>query len=223
MIVTIENLLSGDDLQRLRGLLDEVDFIDGRKTAGWHAKLVKANEQSDGRNPKSAQARELVEGALRANSAFNLAVLPGHIRPILFSRYRDGMSYGTHIDDAIMGRRELHRSDVSMTIFLNGPEDYDGGELIVELGGREISYKLPAGAAVFYPSTTLHRVAPVTRGRREVAVTWVQSIVRSAEQREILFDIDKVRRTIFKEKGKNREFDLLSKAHANLMRLWSDV
>ena len=110
-----------------------------------------------------------------------------------------------------------------MTIFLNAPEDYDGGELVMELGGAEIKYKLPAGAAIFYPSNTLHRVAEVTRGQREVAVTWVQSVVRSPEQREILFDIDKVRRSVFKEKGKTREFDLLSKAHANLMRLWSDV
>lgn len=223
MILTIDNLLSPDDLARLKGLLDEVDYIDGRKTAGWHAKLVKANEQTDSRNPKSVQAREMVTAILRANTTFNLAVMPGHIRPMMFSRYREGMSYGAHIDDAIMGRQDLHRSDVSMTIFLNAPEDYDGGELIMELGDREIRYKLPAGSAVFYPSNTLHRVAEVTRGQREVAITWVQSVVRSPEQREILFDIDKVRRAIFKEKGKNRDFDLLSKAHANLLRLWSEV
>lgn len=223
MILTIENLLSADDLARLRSLLDEVDFIDGRKTAGWHAKLVKANEQSDGRNPKTAAARELVLAVLRANVTFNLAVMPQAIRPVLFSRYREGMSYGAHIDDAIMGRDVLARSDVSMTIFLNAPEDYGGGELIMELGGGDLSFKLAAGSAVFYPSNTLHRVAEVTRGRRDVAVTWVQSVVRSAEQREVLYDIDKVRRSIFKEKGKDRDFDLLSKTHANLMRLWSDV
>ncbi|NIA70097.1 Fe2+-dependent dioxygenase [Pelagibius litoralis] len=223
MILTIENLLSGDDLARLRGLLDEVDYVDGRKTAGWHAKLVKANEQSDGRNPKTAAARDLVTSILRANVTFNLTVMPQAIRPVLFSRYREGMSYGAHIDDAIMGREVLARSDVSMTIFLNAPEDYDGGELIMELGGGELRYKLPAGAAVFYPSNTLHRVAEVTRGQREVAVTWAQSIVRSAEHREILYDIDKVRRSLFREKGKDRDFDLLSKTHANLMRLWSDV
>lgn len=223
MILTIDSLLSAEDLAGLKGLLGEVDYIDGRKTAGWHAKLVKANEQTDSRNPQSVKAREIVTAILRANMTFNLAVMPAHIRPVMFSRYREGMSYGTHIDDAIMGRQALHRSDVSMTIFLNPPEDYDGGELIMEVGDRELSYKLPAGSAVFYPSTTLHRVAEVTRGQREVAVTWVQSVVRSAEQREVLYDIDKVRRTIFNENGKNREFDLLSKAHANLMRLWSEV
>ena len=223
MILTIDRLLSAENLTRLRGLLGEVDYIDGRKTAGWHAKLVKANEQSDARNPKSLQAREMVTAILRADMTFNLAVMPAHIRPVMFSRYREGMSYGAHIDDAVMGRQELRRSDVSLTIFLNAPEDYDGGELIMEMGDRELSYKLPAGAAVLYPSNTLHRVAEVTRGQREVAVTWVQSVVRSAEQREVLYDIDKVRRAIFKEKGKSRDFDLLSKAHANLMRLWSEV
>ena len=223
MILTVDNLLSGERLAQLKGLLDDVEFIDGRKTAGWHAKLVKANEQSDGRNPKTQEARKLVQEALQANVTVALAVMPSHIRPILFSRYREGMSYGAHIDDAIMGRGQLARSDVSMTLFLNAPEDYDGGELVMAMGGSELTYKLPAGSAVFYPSTTLHRVAEVTRGRRDVAVTWIQSIVRSAEQREVLYDIDRVRRGLFQEKGKTQEFDLLSKTHANLMRLWSDV
>lgn len=223
MILTIDNLLSPEQLSQLNDLLREVGFLDGRKTAGWHAKLVKANEQSDSKDPKTTQARQLLVAALGANATFNLAVMPRSLRPILFSRYREGMAYGAHIDDAIMGRTALARSDVSLTVFLNPPEDYDGGELIMELGGESLSYKLAAGSAVIYPSTTLHRVAEVTRGQREVAVTWAQSIVRSAEQREILFDIEKVRRTVFKEKGKCREFDLLSKSHANLMRLWSDV
>ncbi|HIP78593.1 MAG TPA: Fe2+-dependent dioxygenase [Kiloniellaceae bacterium] len=223
MILTIDSLLSEDDLARVKGLLDAVDFIDGRKTAGWHAKLVKANEQSDGRNPKTQEARDLVTTALRKNITFALAVMPQSIRPVLFSRYREGMSYGTHIDDPIMGRDQLERSDVSLTVFLNAPEDYDGGELVMEMGGRDVAFKLPAGSAVFYPSTTLHRVAEVTRGRRDVAVTWVQSVVRSAEQREILYDIDQVRRALFRDKGKDRDFDLLTKAHANLLRLWSEV
>ena len=223
MILTVDNLLSGERLAQLKGLLDDVEFIDGRKTAGWHAKLVKANEQSDSRNPKTQEARKLVQEAVQANVTVALAVIPSHIRPILFSRYREGMSYGAHIDDAIMGRGQLARSDVSMTLFLNAPEEYDGGELVMAMGGSELTYKLPAGSAVFYPSTTLHRVAEVTRGRRDVAVTWIQSIVRSAEQREVLYDIDRVRRGLFKEKGKTQEFDLLSKTHANLMRLWSDV
>lgn len=223
MILTVDNLLSGERLARQKDLLDDVAFIDGRKTAGWHAKLVKANEQSDGRNPKTQEARKLMLEALQADATVTLAVMPSQFRPILFSRYREGMSYGAHIDDAIMGRGQLARSDVSMTLFLNAPEDYDGGELVMAMGGSELSYKLPAGAAAFYPSTTLHRVVEVTRGRRDVAVTWIQSVVRSAEQREVLYDIDRVRRGLFKEKGKTQEFDLLSKTHANLMRLWSDV
>ena len=142
MILTVDNLLSGERLTHLKGLLDDVEFIDGRKTAGWHAQLVKANEQSDGRNPKTQKARKLVQEAVQANATVVLAVMPSHVRPILFSRYREGMSYGAHIDDAIMGRGQLARSDVSMTLFLNAPEDYDGGELVMAMGGSEFTLKV---------------------------------------------------------------------------------
>jgi PKHD-type hydroxylase len=147
--------------------------------------------------------------------------LPRRFAPPLFARYVPGMQFGTHMDNPLMGPDHM-RADVSVTIFLSNPEDYDGGELVMETSGGETAYKLPAGSAVTYPTTMLHRVEPVTRGTREVAVTWAQSLVRSADQREILFDLERTARTIFERDGKSPEFDLINKSAANLKRMWVD-
>jgi PKHD-type hydroxylase len=129
------------------------------------------------------------------------------------------MEFGTHMDNAVMGADRM-RSDVSVTVFLNEPEEYDGGELVMETSAGEVPYKLPAGSAVTYPSTMLHRVAEVTRGTREVAVTWAQSLIRRPDQRELLFDLERASRAIFERDGKSAEFDLLNKSTANLRRMW---
>lgn len=141
----------------------------------------------------------------------------------MFSRYQGGMYYGTHIDNAIMGDEELMRSDLSLTLFLSDPANYTGGELVIESTQGEQAFKLDAGSMVVYPTTTLHRVEPVTEGERLAAVTWVQSLVRDAHNREILFDLDTVRDTLSQKSGKTAEFDLLSKSIANLLRKWADV
>ena len=156
---------------------------------------------------------------MSTNSVFAAAVLPRRFAPPLFARYTPGMEFGTHMDNAVMGPDKM-RSDVSVTLFLSEPEDYDGGELVMDTSGGEVGYKLPAGSAVVYPSTMLHRVAAVTRGTREVAVTWAQSLIRAADQREILFDLERVSRTVFDRDGKSPEFDLLNKSTANLRRMW---
>jgi PKHD-type hydroxylase len=132
------------------------------------------------------------------------------------------MSFGVHMDNAVMGKDQL-RSDISVTVFLNAPEEYDGGELVMDTTGGEVPYKLAAGSAVVYPSTMLHRVNEVTRGTREVAVTWVQSLVRSDERRELLFDLERARRSIFERDGKTPEFDLLHKTASNLRRMWVET
>jgi PKHD-type hydroxylase len=137
----------------------------------------------------------------------------------MISRYAQGASYGSHTDDALMGGL---RSDVSFTVFLNAPADYEGGELVLERPDGEQSFKLESGDAVVYPSTSLHRVNPVERGTRLVAVGWVQSLVRRADQRELLFDLDTARRSLFAREGKNAEFDLLSKCLSNLLRDWAE-
>lgn len=223
MIVCIASVLSPEQLREVRELLGRGTYVDGKQTAGWHARLVKHNKQQAG-SETATRAGEIVRKALLANDVFQAAAQPRRLRRVLFSRYESGMNYGAHVDDALMGQGSTRtRSDVSMTVFLSDPEDYDGGELVTETTGGEQSYKLEAGAAIIYPSNTLHYVAPVTRGVREVAVSWAQSLVRAPEKREILFDLDTARRSLFQREGKSREFDLLSKSHANLLRMWAET
>ncbi|KJS36668.1 MAG: nuclease PIN [Rhodospirillaceae bacterium BRH_c57] len=221
MILCIADLLTAAEVDRLRGLFDAGPLQDGTRTAGWHAKLVKDNQQMSG--PAAAEAQALVVAALKRNPLFRSAVMPRRIRPPLLARYGSGQTYGDHIDDAIMGEDNPVRSDVSCTVFLRDPDEYDGGELVMDTTGGEQMFKLPVGAAITYSSYTLHRVAPVTRGVREVAVTWVQSMVREADRREILFDLDRSRRAVFDREGKTPLFDTLTKSHANLLRLWAEI
>jgi len=141
---------------------------------------------------------------------------------MLFSRYENGMSYGRHVDNALMGNQEFLRSDVSFTLFLSSPSTYKGGELVIESSDGDRTYKLEGGSAIIYPSSTLHQVEPVTEGVRLAAVGWIQSLVRDPNEREILFDLDTTRRSIFAKEGKTIEFDLISKSYANLLRKWAE-
>jgi PKHD-type hydroxylase len=160
--------------------------------------------------------------ALDAQPVFRAAVLPRLYGPVLLARYRPGMHYGTHIDEPLMGRNPPIRSDVAMTVFLNADDAYDGGELVLEGADGERAIKLAAGDAFVYPATTLHRVEPVTRGERHVLVTWVQSHVRDAACREMLFDLERAGRALFEREGKSEAFDLVMKTRANLLRRWAD-
>ena len=222
MILCIADVLDGDQLRRARELLAAVQFEDGRATAGWHARTVKRNTQADGGDPRLARLRQEVDQALRSNALFEMAARPARVKPVMFSRYQPGMEYGSHVDDAVMpdGAGGTLRTDVSFTVFLSDPADYDGGELVTDTTAGEQSYKLPAGAVVVYPSSTLHRVNGVTRGERLAAVGWAQSQVRDPQRREVLFDLDTARRSLFQREGKSAEFDALSKSLANLMRMW---
>lgn len=213
----IPDVLSEAELTRLQSVLATADFVDGSVTAGWYARQVKQNQQLSG--PAAQELRTLVTVALKRHPLFQAAVRPKHIHSVLLSRYTAGMAYGRHTDNALMG---AYRSDVSFTLFLNAPEAYDGGDLVIEGADDERSYKLPAGMALVYPSSTLHRVAPVTRGMRLVAVGWVQSWIRDPAHRELLFDLDTVRRSLYAQSGKTDECDLLCKSLANLMRQWSE-
>lgn len=222
MIFTIPNALTSEESEKIKSCLNTQDFIDGKTTAGWHAKLVKNNSQLKKKVSYGEDLRKLVKKALKRNLAFNSAVKPKIIHSILFSRYEAGMSYGRHIDNAFMGGQDFLRSDVSLTLFLNSPSDYVGGELVIEGVDDERKVKLEAGSLIVYPSSTLHRVEKVTEGVRLVVVAWVQSLVRDPNQREILFDLDTARRSIFAKEGKTVEFDLISKSHSNLLRRWAD-
>ena len=218
MILCVADILDWAGLAALLETLAGGVYVDGVLTSGWASRLVKHNEQL-GAGPAAERAQEQVTAALSSNPVFAAAVLPRRFAPPLFARYTSGMAFGVHMDNAVMGPDKM-RSDVSVTLFLSEPDDYDGGELVMETSAGEVAYKLPAGAAVTYPSTMLHRVNAVTRGTREVAVTWAQSLVRGADQRELLFDLERVGRTLFERDGKSPEFDLLNKSTANLRRMW---
>lgn len=223
MIFSIPNFLTSDELQKITSSLSEADFIDGKTTAGWHAKKVKNNAQLSNKADYSQELKQLVTNALKRNPLFQIAVRPKIIHSMLLSRYETGMSYGRHTDNALMGGENFWRSDVSLTVFFNDPSSYEGGELIIEGTDSEQSFKLEAGSAIIYPSLYLHRIEPVTKGVRLVAVAWVQSLIRDPNEREILFELDTARRSIFEKQGKTPEFDLISKAQANLLRKWAEV
>lgn len=223
MIFSIAKVLTPEELNLITERLEVTDFVDGKTTAGWHAKVVKHNTQLANQATYAQDLKDIVKKALWRNQLFQVAVQPKVIHSMLFSRYEAGMSYGRHVDNALMGSQNKLRSDVSLTVFLSAPSTYGGGELVLETIEREQSVKLEAGDAIVYPSSFLHRVEPVTEGVRLVAVAWVQSLVRDPNEREILFDLDTARRAIFHKDGKTTEFDLISKSYSNLLRKWADV
>lgn len=218
MIIAIPDLLGPSDLADLRALLAQAAFSDGGVTAGWSARLVKRNLQAE-ECADVAAARARVEERLLANPVFMAAARPKSLIGPMFSRYEPGHAYGRHIDNAILGGR---RADVSFTAFIASPDDYDGGELVIETHSGDEAFKLPAGGVVTYPASTLHRVEPVTRGARTAAVGWVHSYVRDPARREALFDLDTARQALFDRHGNTVELDLLSKTSANLLRMWAD-
>ncbi|NJK51124.1 Fe2+-dependent dioxygenase [Candidatus Gracilibacteria bacterium] len=222
MIFSIENILKPEEIESIVNNLSQANFVDGKVTAGWQAKLVKNNAQLEKTSVEYADLEIIVKKALECHPLIASAVLPKFIHSLLFSRYETGMSYGSHTDNALMGKPNFWRSDASFTIFLSCPRSYSGGELVMETTDGDRAYKLEAGSAIVYPSSMLHRVETVTEGIRLVVVGWIQSLVRDPAEREILFELDTVRRSIFSKEGKTLEFDLLSKTHANLLRRWSE-
>jgi PKHD-type hydroxylase len=219
MYYVIADVLDPAAIAEARQVLATAEFVDGRATAGWHAKLVKNNLQASGKDEKVAALREDLAKKIRGNAMFQLAARPKTLTPLILSRYQPGMAYGSHVDDALMGGM---RTDVSFTLFLSDLDTYEGGALVIETTGGEEDVRLSPGSMVVYASNTLHRVAPVTRGERLAAVGWVRSFVRDTAQRELLFDLDTARHRLFQREGKTAEFDLLSKSSANLLRMWAE-
>lgn len=224
MIICIANILTPEELEKIVNSLEKAEFAEGKLTAGIYAKDVKNNTQLKSDTDTYEQNEEIVKEALRSNSLFKMAARPKTITPIIFSRYEEGMYYGLHTDNAIMGDEDnLIRTDLSMTLFLSPPSSYEGGELVFETTQGEEAFKLEAGSMIVYPTTTLHRVEPIRKGVRLAAVSWVQSIIRDSHQREILFDLETARTSLFKKSGKTPEIELLSKTLSNLLRLWAEI
>lgn len=217
MIMQIDGVLPPAAAERLAAALagEGAAFQPGAATAGWHARNVKNNEQAAG--DVAGQVMAEVEQALLANPVFRAAARPKQLVGLLVSRYRPGMEYGLHVDDAMM---QGVRTDLSFTLFLSGPQAYEGGELVIEGNDADSTIKLAAGSAVLYPTTSLHRVAPVTSGERLVVVGWVRSLIRRADQREILFDLDTVVADMRQATPPVPALGRILKVRANLQRLW---
>ncbi len=224
MMLVLPDVLTADELATIAAALATASFVDGKLTAGWHAQSVKQNLQLAATDPIAIDLQVTIGAALARHRLLQAAVRPKHLRPALINRYDVGMAYGDHTDNALMRHDgDWLRSDVSMTLFLNSPADYDGGELVIETSLGEERFKLAAGSAIVYPSGALHRVGEVTRGVRLAAVTWIQSWVRDPARREILFDLDTARQVMFAQAGKTAEFDLVSKSLTNLLRQWAET
>jgi PKHD-type hydroxylase len=224
MLLTISGVIPQPQLQRIRQLLQRGSFKDGKLSAGLEARRVKHNQELEQEADLYAALNNLVMGCLVQHPVYQQAVLPRRIAAPYYARYTTGMHYGDHIDDPIMGSgADQYRSDVSTTVFLNDPADYDGGELVIGTSFGEQAIKLEAGAAVIYPSSSLHHIDTVTRGERLVAVTWAQSLIRDPGQRELLYQLCQAREILLRERPETRESAWVSNSYANLVRMWSDV
>ena len=225
MLLHIPGVFTKDEVATLRARLDAGPWADGNVTSGHQSATAKVNRQLP---EDSAEAREvgaLVLQALQANPMFVSAALPHTIFPPLFNAYQGGERFDVHVDNAIRQRGSVRiRSDLSATLFLSEPEDYDGGELIVEEMYGPQSVKLPAGDLVLYPSKSLHRVTPVTRGARVSSFFWIQSLIRDDADRETLFRLDVAIQRVSAEKGpKDAAVLELTAVYHNLMRRWAEV
>ena len=227
MLLHIEGVLDAARLAETRALLARAPWVDGRVTAGHQSAQVKDNLQIPEGCPEHRALGEIVLAALESNPLFIASVLPLRVFPPLFNRYDPGMTFGAHVDNAIRqvtGTPHRIRTDVSCTLFLSDPGSYEGGELIVEDSYGEKRVKLPAGDAVIYPATSLHRVAPVTSGSRLASFFWVQSMVRDNGQRSLLFDLDMAinRARGDLPQGHSAPMELTAVYH-NLLRRWADA
>jgi PKHD-type hydroxylase len=223
MLRCIENVLDATQVAEARALIEDQEFEDGCKTAGYRARRVKHNLQLAATGTVKPAFDEVVQNALYDHEELCQMVFPRHIRPVLVSKYLLGMSYGAHVDDALMGGRDKYRSDVAMTLFLSDPAEYVGGELFIEQGFGAIAVKLPAGAVVIYPANTIHRVAEVTEGQRLAAVTWIESHVRCPNRREMLADLARIKRRLHALEPDGEETSLAFKSYSNLLRTWAET
>jgi PKHD-type hydroxylase len=224
MLLEIPGVLDSVQLEKVNQILAEAEFVDGKLTAGMAAGRVKRKEEMKQEPRRMEILIRILVSSLAHNETFNSAVLPYRMADPIFARYQPGMTYGDHVDDPIMGKSgPRFRTDVSMTLFLSDPEGYEGGELVIRtsFGTREV--KLAAGDAVIYPSSSLHRVAEVTRGERLVALAWMQSHVRDPARRELLYELNQAREQLLRDAPAERTTGLVDRSFANLVRMWSDV
>jgi PKHD-type hydroxylase len=223
MLLEIPQLISAPDVAALRQCLARADWADGRVTAGSQSATVKRNQQLPEVSEAARQCQRLVLEAIGNSGLFLSAALPSRIFPPLFNRYDVGMDFGSHVDNAIrthVATGQHLRTDISVTVFLAEPETYDGGELVIEDSFGSHAVKLAAGSAILYPATSLHRVNAVTRGTRLASFFWIESRVRDAEKRRLLFEMDSAIASMRQSGGESREAVRLTGCYHNLLRMW---
>jgi PKHD-type hydroxylase len=226
MMVHVPGVLSAEQVARCREVMLKAEWVDGRVTAGHQSERVKNNLQLPETSPEAQELGEMVLAALSRNGLFFSAVLPRQVFPPLFNRYDAGMTFGAHVDNAVRSYLNTTlrvRTDVSATLFISNPEDYDGGELVVSDTYRQHKVKLPAGDMIVYPGTSLHHVTPITRGSRIASFFWVQSMVRDAEKRSILFELDGAIIRLNRDHPNHPSIVELTNVYHNLLRQWTEV
>jgi PKHD-type hydroxylase len=219
VIRILSNVLEAAELRQIEALLPKVAYADGRITN--RESTVKRNLQAPQDDPANTEIAQIARNALFRHPNLRTLAQPRSLARTTVARYEPGMAYGWHVDEALFPSTPPIRSDLSCTIFLNPPGDYDGGELIMQLGAQELAYKLEPGQAILYPSTTIHQVAPVTRGVRIAAITWLQSWIGDAQQRELLIQLEEARARA--GNSDPRLTVLLASLRANLFRMWADT
>jgi len=226
MLLHIPDVLTGDPLARARQRLESAGWVDGRITAGHQSARVKDNLQLPDDHPAAREIGEQIIGALQRHALFISAALPLRVFPPLFNRYEGGRAFGNHVDNAVRqvpGTPHQIRTDLSATLFFTGPDEYDGGELVVEDTYGIHSVKLPAGHMVLYPSSSLHHVRPVTRGVRIASFFWIQSMVRDDGERTVLFDLDTAIQRVNVDVPDHPSAVQLTGVYHNLLRRWADL
>ena len=225
MLLLVPEVLSAEQVKQFRARLDAASWVDGNVTSGHQSAQAKYNEQLPEGSAEARELGEVVLSALSRSPLFFSAALPKQVFPPLFNRYRGGMTFGSHVDGAIRTHLPTGlriRTDCSATLFLTPPEDYDGGELIVEDSYGTHAAKLPAGHLILYPATSLHRVTPITRGARVASFFWIQSMVREDAQRALLFDMDMAILRLAKERPNDPALVSLTGVYHNLLRMWAE-
>jgi PKHD-type hydroxylase len=226
MLLAIPDLLNAEQVLQARQILDTAQWVDGRATAGHQSSRTKDNLQLPENHPAAAQLGEMILEALGQNALFISAALPQRVFPPLFNRYQGGQSFGTHVDNSIRqitGTPHRIRTDLSATLFFANPDEYDGGELMVEDTYGTHSVKLPAGHMILYPATSLHNVRPIARGARVASFFWIQSMVRDDGQRALLFDLDMAIQRLNRDVPDHPSAVQFTGVYHNLLRQWAEV
>lgn len=226
MLLTVSHVLNDTQIEHVKSILGSADWVDGNVTSGYQAAREKNNRQVAEGTKAHQEAGEIILTSLARHQLFLSAALPLRIFPPLFNRYDSGQSFGTHVDNAVRnipGTPLKIRTDISMTLFLNQPDEYDGGELCVEDTYGVHKVKLPAGCMVLYPSTSLHYVTPVTRGSRICSFFWLQSMIRDDGKRTLLFDMDQAMAKISRDHPRHAGLVQLTGVYHNLIRQWAEM